>query len=83
MLDGKDKSRAHSAALLAAIRKRPGTFKDVFERAWPVFRRSHAGGEDLARLQSYDLLYQMIMRGQLNKINRVYVEVPVKNKPKI
>jgi hypothetical protein len=81
MLDGKDRSKSHSAALLAAVKKQPGTFTEIFARAWPVFRRSHTGGEDLARMQSYELLHQLLMRGKINKVNRVYTEALPKKRP--
>jgi predicted transposase YbfD/YdcC len=81
MADNKERSRAHSAALLAAVKKQPGTFKEVFARAWPVFRKSHVGGEEMARYQSYELLHKLSMRGKINKINKVYHEALPKRPP--
>ncbi len=80
MTKGKENFRAQNAALLNAIKKQPGTFREVFARAWPTFRKSYYGGEDLARMQSYELIDHMMMRGQINKIDGQYVEAPPKKK---
>jgi hypothetical protein len=74
MAKSKDRDNAQSDALFAAVKWQPGTFNEIFARAWPVFRRSHVGGEDLARLQSYELLYRLSMRGKINKVNKIYEE---------
>lgn len=79
--DSKERSRAQSAALLAAVKKKPGTFTEIFERAWPVFRKGHAGGEDLARMQSYEMLHKLLMRGKINKKDKIYTEAPPKRPP--
>lgn len=59
-------------ALLLEVLNQPGTFQDVFQRAWPKFKKSHVGGEELARLKSYEILYDLSMRGAITKENRVY-----------
>lgn len=81
MIDKKERSRAQSAALLAAVKKEPGTFREIFDRAWPVFRKGHTGGEELARMQSYEMLHRLCMRGKVNKKNKVYTEAPIKQRP--
>lgn len=81
MAKSKDRNNAQSAALLAAVKWQPGTFNEIFARAWPTFRESHVGGEELARFQSYELLYKLIMRGKINKVNKIYEEAGPRIKP--
>ena len=76
----KDPNKAAIAALFAAIENRPGSFNEIFALAWPAFRRSYAGGEDLARLHSYELVHRMMMRGKVNKVEGVYYAAPPKVK---
>lgn len=74
MAKSKDRDNTQSDALFAAVRRQPGTFNEIFARAWPVFKKSHVGGEELARFQSYELLYKLSMRGKINKVNKIYEE---------
>lgn len=71
-----EKQSLMEKSLQQAVINKPGTFRQIFKRAYPKFRDSHAGGEEMARLKSHAILHRMNMRGdKITKEGRIYRKI--------